>query len=108
MIRHAVLSIVIAVIMTGCASHYHRVNDGMVHLYLKKSDAGIVWFASSLDGFDLHKARKADSSTWEVVVPADAEFRYFYMIDGKLYIPPCRNRERDDFGSENCLFIPGM
>ncbi len=108
MIKYAVLIGAAAVILTGCASHYYRVNDGMVHMYLKKPDVRIVYFASSLDGFDFHRAWKKDRTTWEVVVPADVEFKYFYMIDGEFYIPPCRNKESDDFGSENCLYAPGL
>ena len=32
----------------------------------------------------------------------------FYIVDGAVYLPQCRLKEQDDFGSANCLYIPGM
>ncbi len=49
-----------------------------------------------------------DSETWRVTLPGEYEFTYFYMIDGKPFLPPCRFTEKDDFGSENCIFVPDM
>ena len=93
---------------SGCAPHYYRVTGDMVHIYLKKPEATVVQFASSRDGFKLHKARRIDSETWEITTRASGEFRYFYIVDGAVYLPQCRFRENDDFGSANCLYIPGM
>ena len=93
---------------SGCASHSHRVRGDTLYLRLRRPHAKVVSFACSLDGYELHKAEKIDRTTWLVTVPAGLEFKYFYVVDGGLYLPPCRFRETDDFGSENCIYVPGM
>ena len=94
---------------SGCGGgHYSRVEQGTVSLYLNGSEASLVYFASSLDGYKLHKADRMDDDTWEVQVPSDKEFKYFYIVDGVAYVPACEMREKDDFGSENCIYVPGM
>ena len=92
----------------GCSTHYYRINDSKIHLYLKEPKAKDVFFASSLDGFELHRAEQKKNGMWEVTLPLGTEFSYFYMADGVLLIPPCRYKEKDDFGSENCIFIPKL
>jgi len=84
----------------GCAGHYYREEAGRVHIYLKDSRADEVHFASSQDGFVLHRTEKADSKTWKITVPRAEEFRYFYMVDGRIHLPDCPYREEDDFGLE--------
>jgi len=88
----------------GCAGHFYREEADRVHLYLKDSHATEVRFASSLDGFDLHPVEKVGSRTWQITVPKMGEFQYFYQVDGRIHIPDCRYREKDDFGSYNCLY----
>jgi len=66
-----------------------------------------VVFAASLDAYTTHPASKIDGSRWAVSVAADAEFRYFYIVDGAVYVPECRFYEQDDFGSRNCVYVPG-
>ena len=92
-------------VLTGCASHYYRIQDGQLALYLDRPDAREVILASSLDGFQPHEARKV-AGRWVVSLPSDRAFRYYYMLDGQVFLPPCRMKERDDFGSENCVFEP--
>ena len=100
---------IILLVFSGCGSgHYYRVEEGTVSIYLNGSEATLVYFASSLDGYELHKADRIDDDTWEIRVPSDNEFKYFYIVDGVVYVPPCRMTEKDDFGSENCIFVPGM
>jgi hypothetical protein len=94
--------------LMGCTSHFYQVKGNLTHIYLEKSEAHAVSFASSEDGYQLHQAEKIDSKTWLVTMPAGLEFAYFYIIDGIAYVPSCRFKEKDDFGSENCIFIPGM
>jgi hypothetical protein len=45
---------------------------------------------------------------WINRVPSGREFRYFYSVDGKILVPECALTEKDDFGSENCLYSPGL
>ncbi len=98
----------LGMIMTGCAHHYQRVENGDVKLFLCAPKAREVLFASSLDGYRPHPAQRIGESAWMIRVPADKEFSYFYLVDGHVLVPECTYRERDDFGSANCIFLPGM
>ena len=102
------LLIAFLVVSSGCAAHYHKQHADSVTLYLKAPNAGNVQFATSLDAFKLHPAQKGQNQIWEVFVPVIAEFKYFYIVDGSVHLPDCRSREKDDFGSENCLFQPEL
>jgi len=107
--KYILLVIAILFLLTGCASrHYYTVEEDAVHIYLTRPDAMAVYFASSLDRFEPIKAKKNADETWEVTVPKDVEFRYFYIVDEVVYVPLCTFREYDDFGSENCIYVPGM
>lgn len=108
MSRYLLIVFAAVLFLSGCTPHYYWVKGDIVHIYLKKSDATVVHFASSLDGFTLHKAKRVDSETWEITTRASGEFRYFYIVDGVVYLPQCRLKEQDDFGSVNCLYSPGM
>ncbi len=92
----------------GCTTHYYRITGPKIYLYLNKPGAKSVYFASSLDGYELHRAKQKDHGMWEVTLSLGNEFRYFYMADGALVLPPCRYKEKDDFGSENCIFVPNL
>jgi hypothetical protein len=89
---------------SGCADHYYKKQEDGVRIYVKYPEAEQVFFLSSLDGYDKHEARKTDDKTWEILVHADYEFTYFYLVDGEPFLPACPLKERDDFGSENCIF----
>lgn len=92
--------------ISGCAGHFYREEAGRVEIHLRNSRASIVHFASSLDGFQPHRIEKTSSETWGISLPKSSEFRYFYLIDGKIHLPDCPYREMDDFGSYNCLYKP--
>lgn len=96
------------VLGTGCAQHYYRLNADTVDLYLREPDAGQVNLMTSLDDFAPHRAGRINGGTWRTTVPAGREFRYFYTVDGRLFLPECRLKEKDDFGTENCVFDPKM
>ena len=92
---------------TGCATHYYEVQGDRLTLILDKSDARQVLLACSLDGFEPREAQKKDGR-WVVCLPADIQFRYYYVLDGEVFLPPCQMKEFDDFGSENCIFDPHL
>ena len=92
----------------GCASHYFQLKGDTLHVYLRGPDAEIVYFCSSLDGYELRRATRVAEKTWEVRLPANDEFTYYYIVDGTVYLPPCRLKEYDDFGSENCVYTPDL
>ena len=98
----------IALGLAGCAAstHYHERQSDRVTFYLKAPGARGVVFASSLDAYSPHLASKVDGSRWVVSVAASTEFRYFYIVDGAVYVPECRYYEKDDFGSRNCIYVP--
>jgi len=102
------VSLMFLVCLSGCATHYYRIDGSKIHLYLKKPEAKNVYFASSLDGYELHQVKQKDNGIWEVTLSFGDEFRYFFIADGALVLPPCRYKEKDDFGSENCIFIPNL
>ena len=100
--------IAVSLLGAGCATHYYKMNADKVNLYLRMPEAKIVYVSTSLDEFALYRTKKLASGIWEVAVPASREFTYFYKVDGNFYLPDCKLREKDDFGDENCIFIPDM
>jgi hypothetical protein len=106
--RHAFHFWALTVLLTGCSAHHYTVpSDLGTQLYLDIPGARTVVFASSVDAFAPHAARRTSGATWEVTVPGRAEFTYFYVVDGKLFLPECRFHENDDFGHKNCVYRPG-
>ena len=92
----------------GCTSHFYTIKASTVHVYLRAPYAGKIYFVSSLDEYEFHEVTRNEDGVWEVTVPAGREFRYFYVMDGEAFLPPCRLKEKDDFGSENCIYSPDM
>ena len=91
----------------GCtAAHYYERQSDRVTFYLQAPGAQQVVFACSLDEYNPHPAGKAGDSRWKVSVTAGSEFRYFYIVDGAVYVPDCKFYEKDDFGSRNCVYVP--
>jgi hypothetical protein len=97
-----------AVLLAGCAHRHFRLDGAFLEIYVKAPGSAAVFFASSLDGYELHPATRAGRNTWSVRVPADSEFSYFFKVDGRMLLPECEYREYDEFGSKNCVYIPGM
>jgi hypothetical protein len=95
----------ILVVIAGCASHTYQVQGDTLVLYLDKPDAQQVILRCSLDDFEPHEAQKVDGR-WVVFLPSGDAFRYYYVLDGKMFLPPCRMKEKDDYGSANCIFDP--
>ncbi len=98
----------IFLLLAGCATHYYKIREDRVNFFLKMPNARIVYFATSLDQFKLHPAKKTGGGIWEFTLPASHEFSYFYVVDGVVYPPNCKLKEKDDFGAENCIFVPYM
>lgn len=95
----------LAMVLGGCSTHFYKKDGNEVAIYLKKPDGGETIFMCSLDGYAARNL-KTYKGTWVVNLPADKPFKYFYMVDGEIFIPPCPLKEKDDFGSENCIFEP--
>lgn len=102
-----ILIAALLVFNTGCATHYYKVQDDTLLLYLDKPDAQQVILSCSLDGFEPHEAQRVDGR-WVVSLPSHDPFRYYYVLDGEMFLPPCQMKENDDFGSANCIFDPHL
>jgi hypothetical protein len=101
--------LLLAFLVSACAAkHYSKLNDDTVTFYYKDHEAQEVLFASSRDNYKLLAARKTKNNLWEVSVPAEKGFAYFYVVDGIITLPACPFTENDDFGSRNCLYIAEM
>ena len=95
-------------ILGGCATHSQKIKGDQVYLYLKDTRSQTAFFASSLDGFQRHPLIRHTQKTWAVNLSAEQEFTYFYILDGQPFIPDCPYKEKDDYGSENCIFVPDL
>lgn len=95
-------------IFSGCNPHYHRVEGERLYMYLDQPAAQHVELRCDFDEYQKRPARKNGDGLWEVSLPFYNDFAYFYIVDGEVFLPPCRFREMDDFGSENCIFLPEM
>lgn len=105
--KHPIVAVLAAVIMAGgCSSHYHSVRDGHVDVYLKAPEVQAVSLVISGDTFEQVPAARTPLGEWKVTLSKTSEFKYFYLVDGKVYLPDCRLKERDDFGADNCIFSP--
>jgi hypothetical protein len=91
--------------MAGCTTHYYKSQNNLVNIYLKKK-AKRIYFVSSLDQYKPHPIQKKENGDWVIAVSGSEAFRYFYLVDGEVYIPDCRFKEFDDFGKQNCIFVP--
>jgi hypothetical protein len=103
------LSILLFIFLSGCAvpEHYAVKSSNGVDIILYLPDVEKVYFASSLDGFKEHDLKKEPNDIWVMSrVKGSESFKYFYIIDGELFLPPCRYMEDDDFGNRNCIYQP--
>ena len=106
MTRYLLAILTLLSITSACSTHYYEVNNDGLHMFLKEPNANEVYFLCSLDQFEPHPAIETKPGTWEAVVPTDKEFRYFFQVDGDFFVPLCEMKESDDFGSENCIYVP--
>ncbi|MDB9823107.1 hypothetical protein OAC89_05335 [Deltaproteobacteria bacterium] len=107
MIKTLITLFAVLVMLSGCVSRYsYEVTNDVLHIYLSEPDAEKVYFLSSLDQFERHEAFKNSKGIWEVTLPSKEEFKYFFIVDGTVFLPTCDQKENDDFGSENCIYVP--
>jgi hypothetical protein len=106
-VKQLVITILAAVFSAaGCAAHYHTLRNGHIDVYLRAPRAQSVSLVVSGETFEALPAARTGIGTWKVTLDRANEFTYFYLVDGKAYLPDCPLRERDDFGADNCVFSP--
>lgn len=93
--------------LNGCATHsVQKTGQESIILTLNSPSARNVQFLSSLDGFQPHGTLRNTFGSWEITLPSGQNFSYFYQIDGSIHVPDCKFKEFDDFGAQNCLYLP--
>jgi len=93
--------------LLGCApQHYTTIHANTVNLYLQAPQATNVQFASSENRYALREATRNQDGFWMINGLANREFQYFYLVDGQVFLPDCRFRQNDDFGTTNCRYLP--
>ena len=101
------LSGILLSLVSGCAPHHFITSEtDVVTVYLDAPKASKVIFVSSVDNFREHATHKNANGLWAIGNLANREFQYFYIVDGRSYVPECRYREKDDFGTDNCIYQP--
>jgi len=107
MMKFLMLNVLLLAALPGCASrHYVEQKSDSLVFSLRLAEATRVQFSSSADNFALHDTVKNRSGIWQLTVPSALELKYFYIVDGSVFLPECRFKETDDFGAENCLYQP--
>ena len=107
MMKSLMLIILLLMALSGCASrHYVDQKSSSLVFSLRLPEATRVQFSSSVDNFVLHDTVKNRFGIWQMTVPLGLELKYFYIVDGSVYLPDCLFKENDDFGAENCLYQP--
>ncbi len=99
----------VLLLAAGCAvtpSHSVFSDHGRIAVRLYAPEAARVEFLSSQNSFHPRPLRRNSRGMWTIGDLADIEFRYFFLVDGRVHIPDCRYREADDFGQVNCIHLP--
>jgi hypothetical protein len=104
-----VLGVIVAafLVLSGCVNnYYYQIKNDQLPIFFHGPKAEKVLFLSSLDQFEIHETVKNEKGFWEISVQSGQAFEYFFIVDGTLSIPTCDQKEKDDFGFENCIYIP--
>lgn len=100
------ISIFTIVLVSACTgqSRYNVIDekDGTA-IVIRLPDARKVEFVCSCRNFAPAPAKKINNKMWSVTIPKSREFTYFFLVDGREYLPDCEFRQTDDFGSEICI-----
>lgn len=75
-------------------------------IYLRAPQAREVALVVAAEAVEDIPAEPAGLGFWRARRQGRGEFRYSFRVDGKMELPDCPLRERDDFGSWNCVFDP--
>ena len=99
--------LLLGTLLSGCAAGHsieQQANGLVFSLHLPKAKQ--VQIACSTDNYMFHDAERNGNGNWQITIPNPAAMKYFYVVDGISYLPECKLKETDDFGSENCIYQP--
>ncbi len=97
--------------VSGCSMAPYSVKryDDSISFLVKIPKAREVYFVSNLTDFRKVKAKNEGDGIWKATLPyRGGIIKYFYIADGRIYLPPCKAYERDDFGGKDCVYLPKM
>ncbi len=95
-------------LLSACSiSSYSIKRQGnLISFYLRNPTAKSVYFVSNLTNFKKVKSIKENKKVWKTTLRySGGVIKYFYIVDGKTYLPPCNSYENDDFGGKDCVYI---
>lgn len=106
--RALIAALLAACAAAGCAAHsVTRRAEGGLEIRLRVPQAqSVVLVVSGDERFERFPAAPDRFGVWRVSLNRAGEFRYFFLVDGKPFMPECGLREKDDFGADNCIFSP--
>jgi len=105
-IRTLIILAAAAWIITGCRPIRALPPGHEVHIALDLPEAKEVIFLSSLNRYEPVLMKKTFFGTWEIHLPEDIAFEYFFRVDGSPYTPECRLQQTDDWGGRQCIYSP--
>ncbi|MFH0998051.1 MAG: hypothetical protein V1844_21505 [Pseudomonadota bacterium] len=107
-IRALILLVAAAWGITGCLPLPALRPGHEIRIALDLPEAKEVFFLSSLNRYDPVCMNKTFFGTWEIHLPEDKSFEYFFRVDGSPYTPECRLQQTDDWGGRQCIYSPGI
>ncbi len=105
-IRTLIILAAAAGIITGCRPIRALPPSHEVRLFLDLPEAKEVIFLSSLNRYEPVLMKKTFFGIWEIHLPEDIAFEYFFRVDGNPYTPECRLQQTDDWGGRQCIYSP--
>lgn len=105
-IRTLIILAAAAWIITGCRPIRALHPGHEVCIALDLPEAKEVIFLSSLKRYEPVLMKKTFFGIWEIHLPEDIAFEYFFRVDGSPYTPECRLQQTDDWGGRQCIYSP--
>ena len=105
-IRALIMLAAAAWIITGCRPIRALPPGHEIHIALDLPEAKEVIFLSSLNRYEPVLMKKTFFGIWEIHLPEDIAFEYFFRVDGSPYTPECRLQQTDDWGGRQCIYSP--
>ncbi len=98
----------VAIMLSACSTTSYSVKryDDTISFYAKIPKAKVVYFVSNLTNLKKIKSKKESKDIWKTTLHYTGGVIRYYIVDGKIYLPPCRSYEKDDFGGRDCIYLP--